>query len=356
VARRVVGRHGARLSAQTRVLGSLLLIVSGCGSFNPVAERRFVRLDGDRASYARLGIPGAHWVAYDDQHSRTAACTNRVAGNHPASECSHLDRPYFDWQGGKCPPDPGQLDQVNQTLAHVTDSICTQGVLSALVPCNNAPEQCRNSQQNSFDFDTSNMWGAGVGLSFSEDGKRAWNPDEQGVKGIAFDLLVFPEGTQLGGSELNLRVQIPSVLVEPDDTSVEYDQPLLREDGSLVDMNGNLRSCEVEGISARGVRRSLDAGGSETDVITSEQHPYGSSFWQSPVRDGDERDWGPSPVALGHNEFSLDEVAHPPGDKTYVFDRSKILGVHFQVAHPKLGNRTAYPFAFCIQNLAFLLQ
>jgi hypothetical protein len=266
-----------------------------------------------------------------------------------------LDRPFFGWEGGKCPPHAEQLESVNQALANVTDSICIQGELAAFAPCNNREAQCLDSVQDGQRQDVSNMWGAGVGLSFSDDGKQPWDPAVYGVKGIAFDLELFPEGTHLGDTGLNIRVQIPSVL-PPDNTNVSYNQPFLTEGGSVVDTHGNLYACDSDGVStSRVTSPTLEQTSSGT--ITSEQHPYGSSFWQTQQAIEAGGEWGPSPVAPSHNEFAWTQVAPPPGGQTYRFEASQILGVHFQVAHPRIDTRTtAFPFAFCINHLAFLLQ
>jgi hypothetical protein len=247
------------------------------------------------------------------------------------------------------------LKAVNETLANVTDSICIQGELAAYVPCHNPEAQCLDSKTDGLSQDASNMWGAGVGLSFSDEGKQPWDPTAYGVKGVAFDLELFPESTHLGDMGLNIRVQIPSVLLS-DDTDDTYNQPFLTEAGSVVDTNGNVYDCHSKGVATDKVSSpTLQATSSGT--ITSEQHPYGSSFWQTQKNIDAGGEWEPSPVASGHNEFAWTQVAPPRGAPRYRFEASQILGVHFQVAHPKNDTRTtAFPFAFCINHLAFLLE
>jgi len=330
-------------------IGLLLCAASACSSFNPVEQPRFTLLNGQ--TYAAFGIE-AHWVAYDDQHSRFSACTNGAAGNHQPRECSHLDRPFFDWDGGKCPPKPEQLDQGR--LVPGSNGICIQGELSAFLPCSHGPAQCLNAVRNTDKQDASNMWGAGVGLTFSEGGEEPWNPHDHGVRGVAFDLSLFPEDTKLGGSELNLRVQVPSILSEKD-TKITFARPLMTDDGSVLDTNGDVHDCDSNDVVESHKQLTLASVSDGQGPITSDLHPYGSSFWQLPPSEkGPE--WGPSPVQVGHNEFSWHDVAQPPEpDSNYSFDETKILGVHFQVAHPK-ESKTAYPFAFCINNLAFLME
>lgn len=350
----MAGRVVTMLRRNACALGFLLLAPSACGSFNPVAERKYALLDNAKA-FMDMGIQGPHWVVYDDQHSRTGACTNAAAGNHLPSQCSHLDRPSFGWDGGAC-PDPEKLQKVNDTLPKATESICIQGAIGAYLPCSKA-SHCLDSFLNGQPQDTSNMWGAGVGLSFSIDGKQAWNPADHGVTGIAFDLELFPQDTKLGDNNLNLRVQIPSILSNDEETNMTYNQLLLTEDGSVVDSKGNVYPCnpsEDVGSLRDGLPGTL-ANVSDQRPITSEQHPYGSSFWQDEKAINSQL-WGPSPVEPGHNEFELTQVASPPSS-SYTFDSSQILGVHFQVAHPQSDSRTTpYPFAFCIKNLAFLTE
>ena len=350
----MVNGHSQPFVVRALLAGLVLSVIPACSSFHPVEQTRYTLLN--EQSYGTFGMRDAHWVAYDDQHSRFSACTNGAAGNHHPRECSHLDRPVFDWDGGKCPPSHDDLAQ-GEALVKTSHGICIQGELSAYVPCTNPPNQCSNSNSNKRDFDGSNMWGAGVGLTFSRLGDQPWNPQENAVKGVAFDLILFPEDTKLGGSELNLRVQVPSILLKKD-VDVEYDQPLMTDEGAVIGPNGDgtasRHGCDSKIRDANFPITLADV--SSTGTVTSEQHPYGSSYWQLPTND-DDRDWGPSPVEPGHNQFEWNQVAHPPGrEKNYEFDDTNVLGIHFQVAHPKIPNFTAYPFSFCIDNLAFLTE
>jgi len=344
----VVTVHRQAVSLRATTLGLLLCTASACSSFNPVEPSRFTLLN--EQTYEGFGL-AAHWVAYDDQHSRFSACTNGAAGNHQARECSHLDRPFFDWDGGKCPPSAQDLDQ-GRRLVSSSNGICIQGELSAYLPCSHGPAQCLNAVRNTDMQDASNMWGAGVGLTFSEEGVQPWNPHDHGVRGVAFDLTLFPEDTKLGGSELNLRVQVPSILSEKD-AEVTFARPLMMDDGSVLDTNGDVHDCESNDITES--HKQLTLANVSHGPITSDLHPYGSSFWQLPPGEKGPM-WGPSPVQAGHNEFSWKDVAPPPeAYSNYSFDETKILGVHFQVAHPQ-DSKAAYPFAFCVNNLAFLME
>ncbi len=158
-------------------LSLLLSAVCACSAFHPVGERRFTLLNDD--NFERLEMLGAHWRAYDDQHSHTSPCTNGAAGNHDPEQCSSVDRPEFGWNGGKCKPTPEQLSK-GDIDPEPSGSICVQGVLGKVLSCKTSLEQCYHADG---DEDVSNMWGAGVGLAFSEDGAalgRSW-PRGHGV-------------------------------------------------------------------------------------------------------------------------------------------------------------------------------
>jgi hypothetical protein len=336
-----------RVSLRAAALGLLLSGVCACSAFDPVEETRFELLhEGD---HPQLEIFGAYWHAYDDQHSRTSPCTNGAAGRHAPEHCAHLDKPRFSWQGTKCPPSATQLEAGNPIHPEPNGSICIQGQIEKLLDCENPKEHCYSPNGQ----DVSNMWGAGVGLEFSNDGKQPWSAVKHGVKGVAFDLNFLPEN-----GDLNLRVEIPTVFL-PGQEPVSPNRPLMRDDGSVIGTNDKLYryDCDAQKlvgpstINVTGSLADVVATGS-SDNITSDQHPYGSAFWQpNPM------DWDPSPTRRGHNEFRFDEVALPPatdGDN-YPFDKRQIAGIHFHVVQGIDKNETK-PFSFCISNLALLYE
>lgn len=342
------------VARQALALGALLLGACACGSFDPVTQTQHTLLNRD--SYEALGMLGAHWVAYDDQHSLTAACTNGAAGNHDPEDCSHVYQPHFDWQPSKCPPEPAQLDDGRIADPKGDSAICFHGELSAMKPCTNPDTQCYNPEQR----DVSNMWGAGIGLAFSGDGKTPWIAHAHGIRGVAFDLSLSDD-TKLAvddstASELNLRVEVPIML--PATTPVPSSRPLMRENGTVIDLKGNVHHCaagapaEPSFDRKKTTLRSIVSG--DTQTITSELHPYGSPFWQKSAG----RAWGPSPVRLGHNEFEWGDIYPPPQPDTYPIEQQEmaILGIHFQVAHPNMGNTAPLAFVVCIKNLALLSE
>jgi hypothetical protein len=334
-----------------------LLAVSACSSFDPIEVPRYTLLVPE--NFDKLGIADAHWIAYDDQHSVTAACTNGAAGDHLPSECSLLLKdPPFTWDGPKCPPSAESLSEGEIAPLEANGSICITGELRPLSHCVHPQAQCYDTTDGG---DVSNMWGAGVGLSFSASGKEPWDAGKHGVKGVAFDLSGVEE-SQLGGSGFNLRVEVPIVL--DGKTKIPSDRPLMRDDGSVLGLDGKLYGCNSGQITEPTTTPSPELSAVRADpdsqtVLTSEQHPFGSAFWQTPKT----QLWGPSPVQIGHNEFDWPAVAPPPESQNtqhfvpyYSFDKSQVLGVHFQVVHPTPSNQSTVSFHFCIKNLALLLE
>jgi hypothetical protein len=342
---------------QGACLGALaisLLAVSACSSFDPVKATRYMLLNAD--NYDALDISDAHWVAFDEQHSFSAACTNGAAGNHAPKDCSEVYAPWSGWKDPKCPPSEAELSQGYLADPGSNGAICIQGVLRRTLACNTGSAQC--FQANG--LDVSNMWGAGLGLTFSKFGKDAWSAPAHKVRGVAFDFSGSEE------TRLNLRVGIPIVLAP--DIPVPSDRPFMRSDGSVLGTDGNIYNCDSTQSKEPRVDRSTttlkDALVEEhaRDPVTSERHSYGSAFWQSPSANPS---WGSSPVEVGHNEFAWSAVQQPPeapphaGEPdpyNYPFSSAQILGIHFQVVPPPKGNKVDLNFAFCIRHLALLLE
>jgi hypothetical protein len=352
----------------TERLGALSLTLvcwqlSACSAFDPVSVPRFEFLHaGDNPE---LGITGAHWIAYDDQHSRTSACTNGATGNHEPSECSTLYEPAFDWDGPKCPNGTNDLSQGEIADPGPNGAVCIQGVLRRTSPCvrisdaeiaqGNPRTQCLDTNDsNHRSVDASNMWGAGVGLAFTA-GDRGWDARAHGVVGVAFDLSGLTDA-KLAAKELNFRVEIP-IELDPD-LDLLQGQPVMRSDGSVIGEDGDLYryDCQAKRIS-KSVPSAEQHTGKLSDVVvdgeptlvTSELHPQGSPFWQS----GSEPLWVRSPAKAGHNELKFSSVL-PPKDSGYSFDDRRIVGIHFQMAHGDPSNTSDLPFAFCISNLAVI--
>jgi hypothetical protein len=375
----MVAVFSRRSSVGALAIGLVLWAVSACGSFDPVKERRFKLLP--REHDVTLDMEGVHWHVYDDQHSLKSACTNAVGGNHDSGECSTLTKPRFPWDGEKCPPNPEQLKDGDPAFTGPHEPICVYGVISRVLECTEetSPVRCYNADP---DGDVSNMWGAGVGLQFSRDGNTAWNPTGHGIgpiKGVAFDLVDLLASS--GASGLALRVEFPIVLEA--DTRVPFGKrPLMRDDGRVIGTDGKLLgACPTptrfppagDDPLQNAVLADLVEPG---QTVTSNQHPFGHPFWQLPQTGIPKPEWNPSPVSRGHNEFLWKDVKAPPQTKdenNYDFPRYvdsdltleltpdeleqyDLLGIEFHVVHTKNNMKSDIPFAFCIENLAFLLD
>lgn len=351
----IAGQHAW---AENIALGLLLAGTAGCSSFDPVPGTRFQLLN--EATYEKLQMPGAHWAAYDDQHSTRFQCTNGAAGDHDPSECSTLLEPMFTWDGPRCKEDRVDLasDLKQGAIAEhqingVFEPICIRGWLRPRKSCVGPGLETRCQ---SFDgTDASNMWGAGVGLTFSADGTTGWNAESHHVKGVAFEL----SGTS--DTLDKLRVVIPTLLDAT--TPVPKDRPLIRADGTIVATDGIVYNCHLTETDRGAAYSTLGDVNTpdSSEILTSDQHPNASPFWQPYAVPS----WSMSPTVAGQNRFDLSEVLPPPSTDTlmqpnpgsYPFtDKTRILGIHFQVAQPKKNLDEAIEFSLCIKNLAFILE
>lgn len=324
-----------------------------CSAFDPVEPPRFERLAA--GNNPKLAIKNAHWVAYDDQHSLTGACTNGATGNHDASLCSLLYDPWFGWDGPKCLSGERDLSKGDIADPGVDGLVCVQGVLRPFAPCDPAGVRCLDTTNNNEFVDASNMWGAGVGLAFTGEDGKGWNADLHGAVGVSFDLTGIDDA-DLGAKALNLRVEVP---IELDGSRPLPDQPVMRDDGSVIGTDKKLYryECDSRQVSESELPSSYTGqlsdvlSGTKPRLLTSELHPLGSPFWQP----GSPSAWVPSPVHAGHNEFEFGRVLAPK-DSGYDFHDTAIVGIHFQVVHADSAEKVDRPFAFCISNLALLMK
>jgi hypothetical protein len=180
--------------------------------------------------------------------------------------------------------------------------MCTTGETAVILPCQ--PGVTTNGCPT---MDYSNIWGAGIGFDFNAnkgmpdgDGvKRPWNPDAHGITGISFELDVAPRP--------GFRVEFPMVLLDSEATAV-----------------------------------MLPSG------ATTDDHPDGAPYW------GADSSFRDSPVAVSPqvNVVRWDAVKKPGTAMTYVFDKTRMLGIQFHVPAVKLAPRGAYNF--CVSKLTFL--
>jgi len=342
-------------------IGVFVLGSSACGSFEPVKARRFTLLTEE--NFAQLKIASTHWKAYDDQHSRKSACTNNAAGGHQPEQCSTLVDPYFAWDGQKCPPTGAaqrEVDDGGHVTAKGNGSICLGGSAAALLGCNEQTYD-RCSDKN---YDSSNIWGAGIALEIKTEDDKPWNARLNGVTGVAFDLSYLPES-----DDLHLRVEIP-ISLSTEETSIPIDRPVTMEDGAVIGQSNDAiqlyrGDCSADhptqtdwGRPRPTKLKELLVASQGQDEVSSEQHPFGSPFWQPASNWQEPLDpkWITSRVVIGHNEFKWDEVYPPPElAHNYSFSEEKILGIQFHVVPQKTPTK-AIPFYFCLENLAFLSE
>lgn len=141
-----------------------------------------------------IAVQGA-WYPYGDKYGE-AKCT--MVGLHAPEECSTITSP----------------DPLVPGFPNTDGEMCTSGETAVVLGCKEGVPRCTLGSP-----DYSNMWGAGIGLDLNAEGapsgepapKAPWNPDEQGVVGIAFDIDVVPPP--------GLRVEFPIVL--PDGSTTE---------------------------------------------------------------------------------------------------------------------------------------
>lgn len=337
-----------RLRPRVRALASCALLFSGsgCGSFNPVEDTRYVLINAQ--TYDQLQFSDPHWVGYDDQHSATYACTNRASGDHEPGECSVLfNTRSFSSDGPKCGP-PTALDDLPEPG---DDGLWVQGVRRGQLACKQ-PSSDRCYRANN--LDVANMWGAGVALLFSKEHRQPWSAEAHHVRGVAFDFYGSKETRD------NLRVGIPTLLAEK--TRVPFNRPLIRNDGSVLAADGIIYRCDST-MTAHGAPPDTLADvrvDEDSPPLSSAQHTYGSSFWllPTPPVGHPASEWKASPIKEGHNEFVWSQVLPPlPSldDTSYTFEKNEILGIEFQVVYQTKPDEDIL-FAFQIKNLAFLLE
>jgi hypothetical protein len=194
----------------------------------------------------------------------------------------------------KPPPDTG--------FPNDGGKMCTSGKTAVILPCATGvtTSGCPTS-------DYSNMWGAGIGFDFDankgmpegDGAKHTWDPRAHGVTGVSFELDQVPAP--------GFRVEFPMLLTDDEAAAVKL------------------------------------PSGSTTD-----DHPDGAPYW------GASSSFGNSPVMTSPsvNVVRWDSVRKPGTAPTYVFDKSRMLGIQFHVPAVKTAPPGAY--TFCISKLTLL--
>jgi len=320
------------------VLALAVALVPGCYNTEPLPVTAAVVPEIDE-----LGVITApevqvrgQWYVYGDAYGNPRSCMD--VGQHDREQCSYVNYP------------PTQLPELN--FPNQGGRMCLTGVVGRVLVC------CTQDQVVSGDagcagvnvtncfeegeLDHSSMWGAGMGFDLGleppADGYRGyemihgrvpWDGPDHQVIGISFDL-----DWHSSDEAPPLRVEFPMVIEEA---------------VKLPETQGTVRLTEDGDLQHLAPGDTLPAGAS------SEEHPYGSPFWQ----EKGETAWKRSPIAQGTNTVLWDNVFAPPEVKdnylTEEFTGEQLFGVQFHVIPDDKGE-TDIPFSFCISNLKFLTR
>lgn len=237
-----------------------------------------------------MDINGA-WYPYGDQYG-ASKCT--LVGEHMPAECSNITFPVV------------ADEEFPQTVPF---RMCTTGEVAQVLACDDdLLTRCPNcSGCPASDFST--MWGAGIGFDLNSEGgsstapKHPWNPEDHLVVGFSFQL-VNKDGVDLPPPLHGIRVEIPMELNATDVAPIPGMMP-----------------------------------GDTTD-----NHPDGAPYW------GASSEWKASPLAAGKNCVTWAMIS-APGNKRYMFDKARMLGVQFHVPTDATMRK---PYDFCIQNFTML--
>lgn len=351
-------------------LGAAALLVPACNQTEPFPNSKFIALDIDKNGAfdsEELDVRG-NWYVYGDAYGDPRSCID--VGHHDESVCSKECSEESTECSTACAEDPTvcstACSPVCSTVAYpethlpnigfpnVEGKMCVSGVVARLVKCCTKEEveahgsSCLainelNCAKDDDPKDHSNLWGAGMGfdldLELAEGAMRdykafqartAWNAADHQVIGIEFELEWH------GDQEAPLRIEFP----------IKLNEAITLPDGKgTVRLNDKGEHVEIEG------GEKLPKGAS------TEEHPYGSPFWQT-VGKGIE--YMRSPIVPGTNTIFWKNVfAPPPEDYNYMGDEpflgEQLLGVQFHVIPDKEGDHDT-PFSFCISNFRFLTE
>lgn len=326
-------------SALVVLVGGGLLFIPACYPTDPfpIPQSSFLEINKSGAFVSEeLGIQG-QWYVYGDTYGKPQSCFD--VGQRDESVCSTVTYPEVHLPEVDFPNSGGRM--------------CISGVVSKLLPCCTEQAfaaglyQCVGVNEinclEDGELDHSSMWGAGMGFDLDLQLKKGgirdyeaihartpWNAADHRVIGIAFEL-----EWHNAGQAPPLRVEFPMQINE----SIQ----LPKNQGTVrLTASGELDPLKPDSV--------LPAGAS------SEEHPYGSPFWQLPG----ETDWKRSPIVEGTNTILWEDVFPPPPTERNYLDRSafageQLLGIQFHVIPDKEG-AVATPFSFCISDFRFLTE
>ena len=297
---------GAGHSVFTRgaVLSALLLGAAGCAEPPPQDSGSTPHASGGTGGTsggnAELTPSDMGWVEGIDNELGVQGAWYPYGDQYGVAKCTRLGLHTSDECSHITSPEPPPATG----FPNAGGKMCTTGATAVILPC-----QAGLATNGCPDHDFSNMWGAGIGFDFNAnkgppdgDGvKSTWNPDEHGIVGVSFELDTVPVP--------RLRVEFPMRLNDMEAAAV------------------NLPS------------------GSTTD-----DHPDGAPYW------GGDASFSASPVVTSPevNVIRWDAVRKPGKDASYLFDKTRLLGIQFHV--PAVASAPPGAYSFCVSKLTFLRQ
>ncbi len=317
-----------------------LLIGPGCEPLDPlpVAKGVYPDVTSDGVIDSEdLDIHG-QWYVYGDAYGSPKSCTD--VGYHAQEQCSSVAFPETHLPSLDFPNAGGKMC-ISGVVAQVINCCTESAVADESSQCT-AVNEINCFEDNGLDF--SSMWGAGLGFDLDlhpeQEGVRdynaiaarePWNADQHRVIGISFHL-----EWHASDPPPPLRVEFPIVL---------------EEDVVLPEAQGTVR------LTAEGELTSYLPGETLPAGASTEEHPYGSPFWQ----EEGETEWKRSPIEPGENTVLWEDVFRPPVEENnYMmpgdpFPVDQMLGVQFHVIPDSLG-KSHVPFSFCISQVKFLTE
>lgn len=328
-----------------RVIALGALIVAGLGGVGGcyrleellVAPGVYPDITSDGViSSSQIDIRG-QWYVYGDDYGDPKSCTD--VGRHDPSQCSVVSYPPTHLPQLDFPNDGGKMC-LSGVVAKVINC-CTEAAFEDPASMCSGVNEINCFEDNGQDF--SSMWGVGLGFDLDLDpeqegvrgyddisARQPWDAASYDVIGISFDL-----EWHSADDAPPLRVEFPM---------------RLQDDVQLPPEQGTVRLTEDGDLQPYPPGSILPAGAS------TEEHPYGSPFWQE---DG-ETEWKRSPIEPGPNTVLWDNVFSPPVDEAnYLgddpFPVDQMLGIQFHVI-PDSSAKSEVPFSFCVSNLKFLTE
>lgn len=314
-----------------------------------------------------LDIQG-QWYVYGDAYGNPKSCMD--AGGHPEEVCSKVTYPqrHLPQLGF---PNNGERVCVSGKVAEILECCVPDSEGNLRASC--TKENVTNCEKHG-EFDTSSMWGAGIGFDFDLDvsddairnyelihNREPWNASKYKIVGISFMLDWHPFAGE-NNDDIPMRIGLPVYFEEAVPIPCDKGTVILDDKNEVryLKPNSSLsEDCDLTEPPSECPFSELPEDCSLIELppkSSSEEHSYGSPFWRK-----DPDAWGRSPVVQGRNAFFWDQV-HRPRDvegpeevypMSNPFKGDNLLGLQFHVI-PEEDGKGATPFSFCISDIQFL--